>query len=180
MRRHDLLHHHIQIRAGLLYRDSRLQSRDLIQIMNAPRLRGVFLRLERVLRHRESGARRDPQFGLRRKRKFRRHNALDREWLAVNRDGRADNSWIAAEAPLPKRVAQYCLSAAFRRIRSGQKTVTQTRRHSQQRYQIWSCYHAPDSLRRPGVRERQTVSAIRSELFEGMILRRDIQKIAWA
>ena len=87
-------------------------------------------------------------------------------------------SWTAAEAPLPKRVAQHHLSAACRRIRSGQKTVTQTRRHAQQRYQIRSCYHARDFLRRPGVGERQAVSAIRRELFKGMILRRDIEKVA--
>jgi len=58
--------------------------------------------------------------------------------------------------------------------------VTESRRHTQKRYQIRSGHHTPDFFGRSRARERQAVFAVRRELFEGMILRRDIKEVARA
>src|ERR1700723_1502262 len=109
---HNLLNHHVQIRACLLDCDPGLQPRHLIEVMNSPPLCGIVSGLERMLRHGESYARSDPQFGLRRKLEIRRHYSRDGESFAIERNRGSDEVLSAAEAMPPERVTQHSLSAA--------------------------------------------------------------------
>src|SRR5207244_2357944 len=80
--------------ARVLERRAGLQPRHHLEVAVGPRARV----LERRLR--------DPQLGLFRKLKLRRHDADDRVWVAVDRDRAADDRRIGGVAALPDAVAQ--------------------------------------------------------------------------